>query len=72
MAETELAKIIPIVSLGILLTAAALAWSCESRTANIVPASVSINDIMLTVDTKSLLAQEMEDRTVVFSSANNR
>jgi hypothetical protein len=56
MAETDIAKIVPIVSLGILLTAAALAWSCESRTADIAvvdPGLLPPSDTMLMVNKRT-------------------
>lgn len=64
--EIRIAKLVPVLSLAILLTAAALAWSWASRNTAVTaahPGALSTNDIVVTVGTKSLAAQMMKDRT---------
>jgi hypothetical protein len=65
-----MAQIIAVVSVGALLTLAAVAWkNVESQTDVITaanPVSLSISDIGLKVDAKSLPEQRIEDRTLVF------
>ena len=62
--------VVAVLSLGVLLTATALVWTgSEQRTdVNAGAASVSISDVMRSVDAKSLPAQQVEDRTMVFSA----
>ncbi|MGD0024585.1 MAG: hypothetical protein ABSC37_08155 [Xanthobacteraceae bacterium] len=56
-----------VLSLGLLLTSSAAVWrSWEPPTDVNAGASLSISDVMLKVDAKSLPAQQVEDRTMVF------
>jgi len=70
-----MAQIIAVVSLGFLLTVTALVWrSWEPRTGVDVGASttsLSIDDIGQKT-ARSLPAQEIEDRTMVYSGAQDR
>lgn len=63
-----MAQVIAVVSLGLLLAAAFVWTSWEPRTGinSGADPSLSISDIMLKVDAKSLPAQGIEDRAVVF------
>ncbi len=64
-----MAQIIGIASLGALLALAAVAWKNVPRTdviAGANPVSLSISDLGLKVNAKSLPEQRIEDRTLVF------
>jgi hypothetical protein len=64
-----MAQVVAVLSLGILLMASALVWtSRDLRTdVNAGAAAVSISDVMHKVEVKSLPAQQVEDRTMVFA-----
>jgi hypothetical protein len=68
--EVTMAQIIGIASLGALLALAAVAWkNVPSQTdvnAGANPVSLSISDLGLKVNAKSLPEQHIEDRTLVF------
>ena len=59
-----------VLSLGLLLTTSAVVWKSwvppTEVNAGAVPASLSISDLMVRVDAKSLPAQQVEDLTMVF------
>ncbi len=64
-----MAQVVAVLALGILLMATALVWtSRDLRTdVNAGAAAVSISEVMAKVDAKSLPAQQVEDRTMVFA-----
>jgi hypothetical protein len=69
-----MAQVISVLSLGVLLAITALVWSGERLTnvnTGVASASLSISDIMLKVDAKSLPVQEFDDQAVVFSAHND-
>ena len=56
-----------VLSLGLLVTTSAVVWkSWEPPTDVNAGASLSISDIMLKLDAKSLPLQQVEDRSMVF------
>lgn len=65
-----MAKIIAVASLGALLTLAAVGWKNVPSQADAIaaanPVSLSIADIGLKVNMKSLPEQRIEDRSLVF------
>ncbi len=65
-----MAQIIGIASLGALLTLAAMAWEKSQpqsdAIAGVSPVWLSIDDVGAKVDVKSLPAQRIEDRTLIF------
>jgi hypothetical protein len=65
-----MAQIIGIASLGALLALAAVVWKNVPPQTDVIaganPVSLSISDLGLKVNTKSLPEQRIEDRTLVF------
>ncbi len=61
--------VVAVLSLGVLLTAT-LVWMNSEQRADFTAGapSVSISDVMLGIDAKSLPAQQVEDRSMVFSA----
>jgi len=71
-----MAQIIAIVSLGFLVTATALVWIDWKRPtdgdAGASPTSLSISDVGLKVDARSLPVQEIQDNSTVYSAGQDR
>lgn len=65
-----MAQIISIASLGVLLTLAVVTWTHVPPQSDVIasanPVSLSISDIGLKVNAKTLPEQRIEDRTLVF------
>jgi hypothetical protein len=68
--EVTMAQIIAVASLGALLALAAALWKDVPSQIDVLaganPVSLSINDIGLKANVKSLPEQRIEDRTLVF------